>query len=395
MASTTLQRRLYALLRLRFKPSTHPAKEEEQGPDPVITSVWSKRTKLTVAAITAAIALLVLFAARDVVPAFVWATVIAYIFTPMVSLAKRHARIPRPILVFLLYAFGINAIFWVVWLVRLPLAEELNELARSVPLFTAWVEKQITGTDIIVVFGQSMSVEDAVNAMAGPLRDLAGEVSSRLFEVAVGVFGALFKIILSLVAAFYLLLAGPRITARFLELVPDSQRVEVRALMDRLNAILGAFVRGQLLLVVIASTFTYIGLTIVGIPFALVLAVAAGVLDLVPIVGPIVAAIPSVLLAAFGDNSHGWPGWVAALVVVAMYTVYQQTENYVLIPNVVGRVINLHPFVALFALFAGASIWGVSGMILALPAAAVARILLAYVYQKLIAETRAQERSGT
>ena len=334
---------------------------------------------------TVLVVIVIVYAARSVLAPFIWAVVIAYLFSPLVSFAKRRIGIPRPVLVLILYAIGINAIFWTIWFVSPPLAGELDKLVQSVPNVARWVEEQITGTDTVDVFGQAISLDDAIRALVDPLSALAKEVSGHLVKLAFGIIEAFVKVLLTLVAAFYLLLAGPRLYRRIIGLVPDQHRPEVQSLVGRLDDVLSAFIRGQLLLVLIMSTATYIGLSILGIPFALVIGIVTGFLELIPFFGPIVAAIPPVALALFGSNAFGWPGWVAGLVVAAMYTVLRHIEDYVVIPNVVGRIINIHPFVALFALFAGATIWGIGGMILALPAAAMGRIVLSYIYRKLIA----------
>ena len=351
----------------------------------VITSSWSRRTKLVVGIATVIVGISIIYAARGALAPFIWAAVIAYLFSPLVSFAKRRIGIPRPVLVLILYAVGINAIFWTIWFVSPPLAGELDKLVQSVPNVANWVEEQITGTDTVDVFGQAISLDDAIRALVDPISALAQEVSGRLVELAFGIIETFVKVLLTLVAAFYLLLAGPRLFRRIIGLFPEQHRTEVQSVVGRLDDVLSAFIRGELLLVLIMSTATYIGLTILGIPFALVLGIITGFLELIPFFGPIVAAIPPIALALFGTNAFGWPGWVAALVVAAMYTVLRHFEDYVIIPNVVGRIINIHPFVALFALFAGATIWGIGGMILSLPAAAMGRIVLSYIYRKLIA----------
>ena len=138
------------------------------------------------------------------------------------------------------------------------------------------------------------------------------------------------------------------------------------------------------MLIVIMSVTTFIGLSIIGIPFAVILAIATGFLELIPVFGPIIAATPPIIIALFTSNNFGWPGWVAALVVAGMYTVLRQLEDYLVIPNVVGRVVRVHPLVALFAIFAGLQIWGVTGMVVALPVAGVARVLLGYAYRRTV-----------
>ena len=131
----------------------------------VITSAWSRRTKLIVAIAAVLVGLAILFAARDILAPFVWAMVIAYLFSPLVSFAKRRVGIPRPILVLILYAIGINLIFWTVWLVSPPLAGELGDLAQSIPRLEGWVEEQITGADTVDIAGQTINVNEAIQAL--------------------------------------------------------------------------------------------------------------------------------------------------------------------------------------------------------------------------------------
>ena len=95
-----------------------------------------------------------------------------------------------------------------------------------------------------------------------------------------------------------------------------------------------------------------------------------------------------IALALVTANNFGWPGWVAGLAVAVMYTVLRQLEDYFVIPNVVGRVVHVHPLVALFAIFAGLQIWGITGMIIALPTAGVARVLLGYAYRRTMTSPR-------
>ena len=190
--------------------------------------------------------------------------------------------------------------------------------------------------------------------------------------------------LLAVVAAGYLLLAGPSLVHGILALLPANQKSEAEVLVGSINNVLGGFIRGEATLIVIMSVTTFIGLSIIGIPFAVILAIATGFLELIPVFGPIIAATPPIIIALLTSNNFGWPGWVAALVVAGMYTVLRQLEDYLVIPNVVGRVVRVHPLVALFAIFAGLQIWGVTGMVIALPVAGVARVLLGYAYRRTV-----------
>jgi predicted PurR-regulated permease PerM len=189
-----------------------------------------------------------------------------------------------------------------------------------------------------------------------------------------------------IVVTFYLLLQANQITDHLYSLIPAPQRDEIRELGRSIDRVLGAYIRSQLLLIVIMAVVTYIPLTILGVQYALVLAIATGFLEIIPFVGPWTAAGSAMLVALFqtSANTFGWPGWVLALVVGAIYTILRQAEDHLIIPNLVGRIVKLHPVIVIFSIMAGAAIGGALGLLMAVPAAATVKILLTYLYSKLV-----------
>lgn len=133
-------------------------------------------------------------------------------------------------------------------------------------------------------------------------------------------------------------------------------------MLVEIDRILGQFVRGEVLLIIIMSAATWVALSLMGIRYALILGLIAGVLELIPFIGPILAAVPAVGLALFQPSPFGWTPFVSAGVVALTYFVLRHAEDYFIIPTVVGRVVELHPLVAMFAAFSGTAIAGVMGM---------------------------------
>ncbi len=340
---------------------------------------WSPRTRRTVALGIGFLAALVLWGARDIIGPFVWAGIFAYIFNPAVQGVVRVTRVPRAVAVSLLFGIGISLIALVAIFVVPRITDELNHLAVELPAIVTEVEDILPAE----ILGQPMVVQDVIDSIAAGLTGILTDASK-----AIGAFRSAFTMmlhgLLALVAAGYLLLAGPSLVHGLLALLPANQKSEVEVLVGSINKVLGGFIRGEATLIVIMSVATFIGLSIIGIPFAVILAIATGFLELIPVFGPIIAATPPIIIALFTLNNFGWPGWVAALVVAGMYTVLRQLEDYLIIPNVVGRVVRVHPLVALFAIFAGLQIWGVTGMVVALPVAGVARVLLGYAYRRTV-----------
>lgn len=363
-------------------PSGKPA---ERAPEPGEAAVyrWSPRTRRTVAMSIAILAGLVLWGAREIVGPFVWAGIFAYVFNPAVNGLVRLARVPRPVAVALFYALGIGLLILLGFLIVPRVVDELDRLATELPEIVAELEAALPSEFL----GQPLVVQDVIDGLTAGATSMLTDASQ-----AVSAFRSAFTLlihgVLAVVAAGYLLLAGPGLIRGLLDLIPPGPRAETEELIGRINNVLGGFIRGEIILVVIMSVTTFIGLSIIGVPFAVILAIATGFLELIPVFGPIMAAIPPIGLALVTANNFGWPGWVAGVVVAVLYTVLRQLEDYFVIPNVVGRVVRVHPLIALFAIFAGLQIWGITGMVIALPVAGVARVLLGYAYRRTVTSPR-------
>jgi len=340
---------------------------------------WSPRTRRTVGLGIGILTALVLWGAQDIIGPFIWAGIFAYICNPAVARLARIARVPRALAVAILYAVGIGLLVLLGIFVVPRVTDELNRLATELPAIVT----EAQGTLPSEVLGQPLIVRDIIDSITAGTTGILTDASR-----AIGAFRSAFTLILhgllAVVAGAYLLLAGPTLIHGLLALVPASERGEAKTVVNSINDVMGGFVRGELILIAIMSVTTFIGLSIIGVPFAVVLAIATGILELIPVFGPIIAAVPPIALALLTANNFGWPGWVAATVVAVMYTVLRQLEDYLIIPNVVGRVVQVHPLVALFAVFAGLQIWGVTGMVIALPTAGVVRVLLSYAYHRTI-----------
>jgi len=133
------------------------------------------------------------------------------------------------------------------------------------------------------------------------------------------------------------------------------------------------------------SLLTYIALTILGVRYAAVIAIISGILEIIPLIGPWSAAGIAMSVALFQASApFGWPTWVLALVVGATYFVLRMFEDNFIIPFVVGHAVNLHPVIVLFAILAGGALGGPFGLLVAIPVAATVRLLLRYLYRKLV-----------
>jgi predicted PurR-regulated permease PerM len=183
------------------------------------------------------------------------------------------------------------------------------------------------------------------------------------------------KVVLTLLAMFYLLLDGKRVGQYFMRFVSPDRREQVSEVAERIHLVLGRYLRGQLYLVGLMSLVTYLVLTFVfHLPYALPISLATGVLEVIPVIGPITAGAIAAVVALF----HGGPGLM--LWVIVAYFVLRMAEDQLVMPQVVGRAVHLHPLVTIFAVLLGGSIAGVLGAVMAVPMAAAIRVTLDYVF---------------
>jgi predicted PurR-regulated permease PerM len=169
-----------------------------------------------------------------------------------------------------------------------------------------------------------------------------------------------------------------------MNLIPAPYRAEIGSLGAQIDAVFSAYIRGQLLLIVIMSVLLYIPLTILRVPYALVIAVASGTLEILPIIGPWSAAGIAMTATLFQtDIPFGLSSAGLAALVGAIYFTLRQIEDHFIIPNVMGPLVRLHPAVVIFSILAGGALAGAFGLFMSIPLAAIVRILLSYIYRKL------------
>jgi predicted PurR-regulated permease PerM len=187
--------------------------------------------------------------------------------------------------------------------------------------------------------------------------------------------GIVLQVVLCLIITFYLLLDGHRFGQFALRFLDREQRVETLRIAHRIHVVLGRWLRGQLLLIVLVMAVTYVILgPILHVPFALALAILSGVLEIIPLVGPMIAAA---LAATVAYSSHGTDTTVVVLVV---YFIVRQVEDQVVMPLVIGRAVHLHPVITIFAVLVGLGTWGVLGGLLGVPVAAAINVTLHELY---------------
>lgn len=266
-------------------------------------------------------------------------------------------RIPRVLSVLIVYIFVIAAISFAIGIIVPPLVSQTSDFISRLP--------QIIGTINDFLVFNKIPVEDLSRAIAGQLQSIAGN----FIAISTAIFSSIFLVLTIFVLTFYLLLEWKRFVRLIASPFAGKQEKKIINLIANVENGLGQWLRGQLTLSVVVGVLSYIGLQILGIPYALPLALIAGIFEIIPIVGPIIAAIPAVLVALTVAP-------VMALATAALFFIIQQLENNLIVPMVMSKVIGLQPPVVIIALMIGAKLAGIGGAFLAVPIIVVAKIVI-------------------
>ncbi|HEY7036095.1 MAG TPA: AI-2E family transporter [Thermomicrobiales bacterium] len=334
-------------------------------------------------------ALLLLEAAHALKP-FAWAIITAYIFHPLVSFIHRKTRLPKHLITAWLYVM-LGLVITILLINFLPpLVDQLKQLQDEIPNAVddaqTWINRhQLSRLQRLGV--EADYVDTRLNEIGKQAADLIGNAA---LPLALRTVSVAIDFVIYLVASFYFIVYGDRFVQSIRGVFNRRYHNEFDRLMLDINSTLGAYIRGQALLVVIMSVASYVGLTVFGVSYALAVAIATGFLELIPIVGPWTAGAIAVSVALFQDTTpFGWSHATLAIVVGLLYFTLRQLEDAFVIPLVIGRIIHLHPLLVIFVIVVGTALGGILGLVLAVPIAAVIKIITTYFYGKVMArETR-------
>jgi predicted PurR-regulated permease PerM len=298
------------------------------------------------------------------------AVVIGTILRPIVIWLNQRG-LPQQAGVILVYLLLLALLVGIVLLLAPLIVEQGTTITAALPDYYQNLRQGIVDNpnpmvrSLSSVLPTTLSWPDPVQQTGQELLDSAGQVLGYVALAANSVFTAVAILLL----AFYWTLDGPRLIRSVLLLAPVGRREGIRELVTAMEEKVGAYIAGQGLLMLAVGSMALVAYWIIGLPYVLVLALVAGVMEAVPIIGPMLGAIPAVLVAlTLGPDKLIW--------VIVATVVIQQLENSILVPRIMRRAVGVNPFVTLLALFAFGSLLGVAGAIMAIPMAAIIQILL-------------------
>jgi predicted PurR-regulated permease PerM len=371
---------------------------------------WNRDTKILVTIIALLVIVALVYIARPVIPQLILAIIVAYILQPLIDWLARH-RVPRGIAA----ALGVLLVVVIVALFPILLIPAIVSGVRAIAdtlvqlpsLSQGWLDSLVASNPTLVLpGGRTLELAELVTSLLAEaqvgidqfempeIRQLieyvaqgaqaAGGILSTAAGIASGVASAFLGGVFLIFATFYLSKDGDQFGSWLNGLFLPEYRPEMQELGRQLNLVWKSFFRGQILLSLTVGTLVFIVTTILGLPGSLVLGILAGVLEVIPNLGPILAMIPAIVLAFIqGPTYLPVSNLVFALIVLLAYFLIQQLENNVLVPRIMGASLHLHPVVVLAGVFAGASFAGVLGAFLAAPVLASLKLLGQYVHAKI------------
>lgn len=312
-----------------------------------------------------------LFYLRDLVLVVITAIVIASAMEPAVSAMVRR-KIPRIAAVIALYISVIGFIGSMLYVFVPSILSDITGLISSVPQYLDLLNRLGAYNQYADIFGLPSAANFSTTDLLARSQEGLQVTSffGSAFGAAATLFGGLFSAVLIFVLSFYFTMSETGVDDFLYIVTPRRYRAYILNLWERSKRKIGLWMQGQLLLGVIIGVLVYLGLTILGIKHALLLAVLAAFFELIPVFGPTLAAVPAILIG-FADG-----GLTMGLLVIALYVILQQFENHLIYPLVVTKVVGVPPLLVILGLIIGAKLAGFLGILLSVPMVAILQELV-------------------
>ena len=357
---------------------------------------WSdrQRTRAIISAAMLLLTLIVLYLARTALLPFMLGSILVYIMLPIIDwLDARfqvlfHSwRVTRTLAVLILYLLLTAGLIGVLAFVIPPIATQISRLVQGLPqlveqaylavpdIVQVWLDRYNQLVPLDVRLAVERSLQDRLQRLFETLQSGVFKSFSVLFSTVSFVLG----FVIVPLWMFYLLRDQPEIEVAMFRLVPAPYRDDARSMRVLIDDVLGSYLRGQVILSFSVAVLSYAAFEAIGLDFALLLGTLVGMFEIIPILGPVLGAIPAIIVA-----SATAPGKVLWVVMISF--VVQLLENNLLLPLVTGGTVKLHPALVMVALVVGGAVGGFAGLVLSVPLTAIARDVAYYLYLRLTDE---------
>lgn len=328
----------------------------------------------------AAFLLLLVFLVPAILFPFGLSLILALLLKPLADFFYRTGerlglkRIPYDFSIAGSFLVFLAAVYLIAAYVLVPFAKEFKEFVASVPAVIAEVQEAIP----------RLEAQYDVNAMPAEVKQLIAsaleKIGSYTLSLASFSLSAVFsfastvvELIVVPIITFYMMKKGGAFCRGFIRLFPERYEGHLTLLFEEIRHMLSAYIRGQLALSLLMGLVVFTGMLILGIPYPLVIGLLAAVVEMVPVVGPIIGAVPPVLLGLAQDSQ-------TMVKVLVFYIIVQQADSHLVMPKLMGSIIRVHPVAIILGVLVGGHLYGVVGMMIAVPLLAVAQVVLKHMW---------------
>lgn len=314
-----------------------------------------------------------LYLVRDIILILLLAMVLASAMDPLVDWLYRKAKFPRGLSVILVYLVFISFVVMIIYFLVPQIVQQFSQLAERLSDFREDLSFRASAlTRVLDQLGITTSLKN--------LGQNFTRLTANLFRTTVGVFSGIVQVVAVLAISFYLISSESGMKNFVKSLVPFKHQAYAVRLTGEIQNKIGHWLLGQLILSGFIFLLIYIGLSVLGVKSALALALLAGLLEIVPYLGPVLSAVPAIFVAFVQSPP-------LALFVLLLYIVVQQVENYILVPKIMGRTVGANPVIILLAVLVGFKLAGILGMLLAVPIVAAASVFISDLREEREEET--------
>ncbi len=285
--------------------------------------------------------------------------------TPPVDLVVRRTKMPRWVATIIVFVVGVGVIIAIGWVLVTPVIDQSTELVDALPRYVQQAQERQGPLGRLI---ERYNLENWVTENQESIRSSVQNFGASAIDVVRSVFTTLVALITIAFLTILMTIEGPTLLSGALRILTPQQQDRARRLGRESARAITAFVAGNLLVSLIAGIATFITLTLLGVPFAGVLALWIGVADLIPLVGFTLGAIPAVIVGFLQSPTIG-------LGAVAFLLVYQQVENQIIGPNIMARAVEISPLLVLVSVLIGSEVLGLLGALLALPIAGIIKVV--------------------
>lgn len=356
--------------------------------------LWNRSTKIIVTVAALLLILWVSYRFQSLIGQMVFAAILAYILNPVINMIDHRTPFKRSIGILIVYFFLAVSIIGAIIALGFAAIEQITTLIQQVPTFitetTELIQTTFQNLKPISIGPLTINpieidwgfLTDQVVNLVEPVLSRSGQIITNIATTAVGLLGILLFVF---VISVYFAIEIPRLGGYVSRMANQpGYQYDAERLMREFGRIWSAYLRGQVILGLVIFVVVWIGLAILGVQNALALGILSGLLEFIPVIGPVIGAGAAMLVAFFQPDNYMALSPLAHTGVVFVFMILvQQLENNLLVPRIVGEALDLHPLIVMLAVFMGSSLAGILGAILAAPVGATLKLLTTYAWRKM------------